>query len=971
LAAPSAITLTFTKIAPSACDGTSNNGSVTAVATGGTPTYTYNWGGGNTLATLSNLGFGTYPVTVTDANGCSTTGSVTLAPLSTTTLSIPQNATKTRITAVPTGGTPPYSYNWYPHNGNPPQILINNGTMYSLTVTDANGCTAVFSNFPTLVATATLVAPIACVGGTTMVNVSGTGGAAPLTGGGTFSVGAGTYSYTITDASGTTAATSITVTAPMAVTISATSGTILCNGGTTNVTLTTGGGTGTITTSPSATGLGVGTYTFTATDANGCTKSTSITITQPTPVTISATAGVITCNGGTTNVTLTTGGGTGAITTSPSTTGLSAGTYTFTATDANGCTKSTSITITQPTPVTISATAGVITCNGGTTNVTLTTGGGTGAITTSPSATGLGAGTYTFTATDANGCTASTSITITEPTVVTISATSGAILCNGGTTNVTLTTGGGTGAITTSPSTTGLGAGTYTFTATDANGCTASTGITITEPSALSINLVKTDPSCNPANGVANGTIDATVTGGTGSITYAWSNSATTEDLTMLGFGSYTLNVTDANGCMASDITELVAPPAMTISKILTAISCNVDNGVNNDAAINITVSNGTGTITYDWGGGIVTEDRMMLGEGTYTVTATDANGCTVSEQTILTEPAAMDATFATTDLTCNGGMNGAIMTTVTNGTSPFTYNWLGGQTTADLTGLSSGAYYVTITDDKGCEASSETALAQPSAIVITFTTTTVGVTNCDGTSNNAVLTASATGGTGAISFDWGGGNLTNTLSGLGFGTYTVTATDGNGCTVSASQTVQGVFLTTTAIPNFLNANKTKITANPIGGTPPYTLNWSTNSGNPPLIVINSGTSYSVTVTDANGCTFVLSGVAPKVAQITDPKLHEDEIHQTTAPSIPSVVNDLVLRPNPTADITYLDFAQPITTKLDVYILDIAGKQIEKRLFEKGSERRLSFESYASGVYLIKVISEDGQVFVKRLVLQQ
>ncbi|MEY4904687.1 MAG: hypothetical protein RLZZ292_2502, partial [Bacteroidota bacterium] len=403
------LTMTKTIMQPS-CNVANGalNGTITITPSGGTGGYTYNWGGGVTSQNRTGLGSGTYIVTVTDANGCTTSNTTTLKePIAMGLL--------VGLTA--------------------PSCNIANGALNGAITLNQNGGTGVFT--------------YAWNGGITTKNRT--------------NLGSGTYSVTATDANGCKVSDSYTLTEPTAISIVKTSVNPACNAGATgNINITPSGGTGGYTynwgggiTTQNRTGLGSGTYTVTVTDANGCTASNTTILTQPTAVTISATSGTILCNGGTTDVTLTTGGGTGVITTSPSTTGLVAGTYTFTATDANGCTASTSITITEPTAVTISATSGTILCNGGTTNVTLTTGGGTGAITTSPSTTGLVAGTYTFTATDANGCTASTSITITEPTAVTISAISGTILCNGGTTDVTLTTGGGTGVITTSPSTTG------------------------------------------------------------------------------------------------------------------------------------------------------------------------------------------------------------------------------------------------------------------------------------------------------------------------------------------------------------------------------------------------------------------------------------------------------------------------------------------------------------------------------------
>jgi hypothetical protein len=201
------------------------------------------------------------------------------------------------------------------------------------------------------------------------------------------------------------------------------------------------------------------------------------------------------CNGGTADVTLTTNGGTGTIATTPANTGLTAGTYTFTATDANGCSATSVATIAPaPSAVTISATAGTILCNGGTANVTLLTGGGTGTITTAPAANNLLGGTYVFTATDANGCTAAASATIINPSLLTATvAANSTSIATGGTLVLTTTPAGLASYNVAGPSISNTGtsnvfsttvtpanSGVYTISVANTNGCAASTTITIT-----------------------------------------------------------------------------------------------------------------------------------------------------------------------------------------------------------------------------------------------------------------------------------------------------------------------------------------------------------------------------------------------------------------------------------------------------------------------------------------------------------
>ncbi|MFZ7113900.1 MAG: T9SS type A sorting domain-containing protein, partial [Bacteroidota bacterium] len=268
----------------------------------------------------------------------------------------------------------------------------------------------------------------------------------------------------------------------------------------------------------------------------------------PSAVVASSSATAILCNGGSSTVTVSATGGTAPYTGTGTFT-ETAGTYTYTVTDANGCTATTTITITQPAVLVASSSATAILCNGGSSTVTVTATGGTAPYT------GTGtfsrtAGTWSFTVTDANGCTSTTSVTISEPSQLVASASAtGSILCFGGTTTVNVTATGGTAPYSGTGSF-NQGAGTITYTVTDANGCTASSPVTLTQPT-----KVEGTTTTTPASGcsVADGTATVTATGGTGSYTYLWSpGGQTTATATGLVAGSYTVSITDGNGCSGS-----------------------------------------------------------------------------------------------------------------------------------------------------------------------------------------------------------------------------------------------------------------------------------------------------------------------------------------------------------------------------------------------------------------------------------
>ena len=267
---------------------------------------------------------------------------------------------------------------------------------------------------------------------------------APYTGTGNYTVVAGTYSYIVKDAVGTSKTVTVTISQPAsALQAVASIGTIAVAGGTTNVTINaTGGtipytGTGTFTVS-------AGTYNYTVADANNCTNVITVTVTQPSALAATITGSTIACYGGTTTLNVAATGGTAPYTGIGTFTAL-AGTYTYTVKDANNVTASNTITITQPaTALAVAITAGTITTNGGTTSVNVTASGGTAPYTGIGTFT-VSAGSYTYTVTDAKGCTKAASVTVTQPTSsFSALATGGSVNCYGASTTINVTASGGT-----------------------------------------------------------------------------------------------------------------------------------------------------------------------------------------------------------------------------------------------------------------------------------------------------------------------------------------------------------------------------------------------------------------------------------------------------------------------------------------------------------------------------------------------
>ncbi|MFM2359643.1 MAG: hypothetical protein RLY16_1636, partial [Bacteroidota bacterium] len=553
---------------------------VTVTATGGTAPYT----GIGTFSTTA----GTYSYTVRDANGVSASQTITIVQPTllrgvATAGTIATYGGTTTVTVSASGGTAPYTGTG--------TFTVSAGT-YSYTVTDANNCTftttLTISQPPPPLSIGLSATSINCFGGSAVVTVSAVGGTAPFTGTGNFNVTAGTYTYTITDAAGLTASSSITVNQPTLLSSTVSAGTITAFGGTTTVTVSATGGTAPYTGTGTFT-VSAGTYTYTVTDAKNCTNTKTISISQPPPpLSIGLSATSINCFGGSAVVTVSAVGGTAPFT-GTGNFNVTAGTYTYTITDAAGLTTSSSITVNQPTLLSSTVSAGTITAFGGTTTVTVSATGGTAPYTGTGTFT-VSAGTYTYTVTDAKNCTSTKTITVTQPLPplsIALSATN--ISCFGGSAIVTVSAVGGTAPFT-GTGNFNVSAGTYNYTIRDAAGLTASSSITITQPTALA--AIATVATNSNSDGTTN--ITVTATGGTAPYTGTGIFARTP--------GTYNFIITDAKGCTTTASATIIASSPLLLTHQTSPILCFGDS-----ATVVINATGGmapyTGTGTLKIGG--------------------------------------------------------------------------------------------------------------------------------------------------------------------------------------------------------------------------------------------------------------------------------------------------------------------------------------------------------------------------------
>lgn len=878
-----------------------NNGSVTATATGGTPPYTYQWNNGALGPTRNNLGPGTYTVTVRDLNNCIVTQSVTLAPLSNLIVgAVPvapscPGVNNGSVTVNPSGGVPPYFYAWSIGGGGQVRNNLGPGT-YSVTVTDALNCTA--TTTATVPAASAFTIAMQSTNSSTCGANNGTASVVVTQGTPPFTyqwsngisgtsiisnLSPGTYSVTVTSAGNCTATGSVTITQPPQVFVNITASPRVCAGvfnGT--ATATAIGGTppfnfvwSTTGTGPAITGLPAGQYSVTVTDATGCQAFAAAIIQQaPNPV-VGVNANPIVCGlGNTGTATAFANNGTPPYsfnwstgTVGPVASGLTTGTFTVTATDANQCFGVGSVNI-AVVNVTVTITRQAVLCFGGNTGSAVASGnGGTPPYTYSwsngvqgPVNANLAAGFYTVTVTDFNGCSGTQTAIISQPTQVGVSINSSALQLCPGEADATLTaqpTGGtpaysflwSTGATTASIA--NQPAGTYSVTVTDMNGCTATASITITQFQAMQVTITGAEIVCGESNA---GTAGVLVTGGTGPYTFLWNTGANSESVDGLGTGTYSVTVTDLNGCTSSAEIGILVVDDFQASITPRDLLCFGDNS--GSALIN--AGGGGMPYTYLWSNGVTGPEAANLSAGMYAATVTDANGCVLNLQTIVQQPALLQVSATAGNVSCAGLNNGTAIATATGGTAPYEYLWSNNQTGPTLTALAAGTYTVTVFDVNNCSATTTVQIVQPASFTVAINGTGPA---CAGASTGTA-TATAIGGVGPYSYQWNNGMTGPTRNGLPAGTYSVTATDANGCTASVSIVLSQPQALVPVIQVLqqpcIGASTGALSVAASGGTAPYSFVWSNGVSGANLQNIQAG-AYTVTVTDSRGCTATAS----------------------------------------------------------------------------------------------------------------
>jgi hypothetical protein len=852
---PPPVTATITSSANVLCAG-GNTGTATVEAAGGVPPYSYLWSNGQTTATAINLVANTYSVTVTGSSNSGTaTASVVITqpPALSITASVAGVLTCTQTTVTATaavsGGTPGYDIDWSNNQTGNPATFDAAGS-YTVTVTDANGCTKVtaFSVSENIVLP---TATVATAGVITCTN-------AQITLNGAGSSQGGNFSYLWTTGPGGNIVSGATTLTPIV--------------------------------------NGCGSYTLTVTNTlTGCTSSDSEVVScQVSPPNISVSnSGPLTCttlsatlngNSSTAGVTYAWTGPNGFNSPLQNPTTTTPGTYTLVVTNpANSCTSSATTVVAQNilAPTDTTNVSGVITCTLDSVQIFMSTNiqngtylwtGPNGFTSTQKRDTIAVPGAYIGIVTNpVNGCKGRDTIVVVQniaPPGAT-AAVSGNITCSNSSVQLT---GGPSGQNTyawtgpnnfssTQQNPTTNSSGNYTLVVTaGSNGCTSSASVEV-QP-----NL--NNPTANiapPGNLNCNNTtiqLDATSSSQGALFTNSWTTSdgiivsgGTSLTPTIGAAGTYTLVVTNGeNGCSASVSTAVIQLPAVIASlSSSTNVACNGGS----TGAATVTPSGGNGVYTYLWSTGATTATISQVSAGSYVVIVFDGEGCTSSASVSITQPALLLAGATTTGETSLGANNGTATALPTGGTPNYTYAWSNSGTSATITGLTPGSYTVSVGDANGCTVV-QTVTVNAFGCSLAGSISSTNAT-CNG-ANNGTASVTLTGAADPVSFVWSNGVTTQNITGLEPGAYTVSVLDGNNCpavlntTVNEPPVVSANAVVTNETAN--GANDGTATAIPTGGTGTYSYSWSNSATTATISGLAPGV-YTVSVTDTNNCSAV------------------------------------------------------------------------------------------------------------------
>lgn len=474
--------------------------------------------------------------------------------------------------------------------------------------------------------------------------------------------------------------------------------------------------------------------------------------------------------------------------------------------------------------------------------------------TTTAQTTGLSAGVHQYTVTDVTGCEATGSVTIQAPQPLQAQTNHIDPICFGGSNGQASVNGsGGNGNYSATWSTgapglivNGLQAGTYQVTLTDAKGCTTEDSVVLTNPDPIEVQTVALEPA--DCFGQASGSATVTAVQGTRPYNWQWSNGANDSSIQQVAAGTYRVTVTDANNCRQIDSVTITQPAtSLTVAMQETDIACHGDS----TGTAGVLATGGVGPYTYQWSNGANGTMLSDLPAGTFYVTITDQNQCGALDSVVIDQPAPITAQAITQeDVACFGDSTGQLIIQAQGGTGTLSANWQDGAAGWQRQQIPAGQYTVTITDQNQCTLTDSFTIEQPEPLAIH--TLTFSDSICAETTTG-IVHVNSTGGVGTHSYQWSNGQSGDSLHLLSTGLYTVTLTDGNGCTATASYTIAAF----PEVPLIIEPGQDTIVCPgelvqliALGNFTNHT--WSTGA-NTQQITANAG-FYAVSAIDSYGC---------------------------------------------------------------------------------------------------------------------
>ena len=943
---PIDITLAGT-VTQASCNG--SDGSIDIDVVGDFPNFTFQWDDAATSTTedISGLPAGNYTVEVTDDNGCMNTASFTVSNAS--------------------------------------------GPTISATVQDEQCAGENNGSIDATFTTGGSIASISWDSGQSTEDISG--------------LSAGDYTVTVTDNSGCISVETFTINAAAELFISGTVINERCGDMEGEIDITVSGGDGNYTFSwdngagtEDITDLNQNTYEVTVTDGNGCqiqmsfdvintvgncTPNCDLVVNNATIVdeTCGQANGSITLSVYTTNTPHSVSWSNGM--TGDAITGLAAGTYTATITDVETCEVIVDYTVINDAgdlaisnPILSDEVCGAgngaidVTVTGGDGNYTFSWDNGAG----TEDITGLSAGSYTITVTDGTGCSVSAQFDVVndagsmaisfENTVdETCGNGQGSIDINispNGSYTYAWDNGGNTQDLT------GLSAGDYTCTITDNNtGCELTTPTYTINNDAGSLTVVITDFD-NEVCGNGMGEIDITISGGAPNYNFLWSNTAITEDITGLSTGTYSADIVDQNGCTVNtgDITIVNEPGSLSVEAFTVDEVCG-----NGQGEVDLVITGGTPNYNTSWSSGQNTEDITGLSAGNYTYTVTDQNGCeVVSTATVSNSSGTLSIdNIAITNEICGDG-NGAIDITVSGGDGNYFYSWSNGETTEDITGLSTGTYIITLIDGAGCEVIKSIEIIGDKPVV-----DSKNITHEICGNNAGSITLNISGGSPGYIYTWNTGDDTNSITGLNANTYTCEIEDQLGCIITVNETINtsdGDFEIISAdVKGTCNGKNGSIDITASGGTGNYEYVWANGAKKEDLQNLSTG-EYSVVVnsgTCETNATYIVTNDTPLLTGIISENICDDSIGEI----------DLTVKGSGTYDYNWSngETSEDITglssNRYKVTVTDLDKNCASRKAFIISDDcitETAVYPNPSNGIYTIEVNSEEVEITVYNLI---